>query len=281
MRLITYSAIFGFLVISLASSDQAQAQCRRHVIVGPGVTVVGPCQPVPPPVVVQPAPPAPPAPPAAAPPPPPPPPSATVVKPVVPCDYPPPRRVRRLRYRRVRLFTMGLYGEGTLFNKGGMGGTGFYAQLKLMRSFHLYGSVGVSGSCTQCNENNYTRVDVRSSVGLQYYIARPSWRLRPFVRGSLVYQAVTYRDPTAADESRPVLKGNQLGGELALGLEWRPLRWLIFSADIAYLGLSRMDDAGGSNLQQQLLQESRMGGVPTLNKEEHGVNFRFGAALRF
>ncbi len=63
----------------------------------------------------------------------------------VPCDMPPPRRVYRRRYRRVRLFTLGIYGEGTMFKKGGMGGAGIYAQLKLGRNLHVYGSVGGLG----------------------------------------------------------------------------------------------------------------------------------------
>ncbi len=282
MRLITYSAIFGFLVMSVAAPSDADAQCRRRVIVGPGVTVVGPCQPTPPPVVVvQPAPPAPP--PAAAPPPPPPPPAtSTVVRPVIPCDAPPPRRVYRRRYRRVQLFTLGLYGEGTMFKKGGMGGGGFYAQLRLGRGLELYGSVGASGSCTHCNEDNYRRTDLRTSLGLQYYMARKHWRFKPFVRGTIVYQSVTYRDPLMDHEGSPVLKEGQIGGELALGLEWRPLRWLSFSADIAYLGLSRINKGDDDiSPQQSLLDQNRMGGVPTVSKTENGVNFRFSAAIRF
>ncbi len=279
MRLITYPAILGFLVIGLASPSDADAQCRRHVIVGPGVTVVGPCQPLPPPVVVvQPLPPPPP--PAAAPPPPPPPsPQATVVQPVVPCDAPP-ARVYRRRYRRVRLFTLGIYGEGTMFSKGGMGGAGLYAQLKMGRGLHLYGSVGGSSSCTSCNENNYRRSDLKTSLGLQYYMARRGWRLKPFIRGTIVYQAVSFRDPLMQDDVGAVLNESQVGGELAVGLEWRPLKWLTFGADIAYLGLSRVskDDI---TTQQVVLDQSRMGGVPTVRKSENGVNFRFTAAIRF
>lgn len=277
MRLVTYPAIFGFLVITLAAPSEADAQCRRRVIVGPGVTVVGPCQPLPPPaVVVTPTPPPPP--PTAAPPPPPPPP---VVQQADPCDVAPPPRVRR-RYRRVRLFTMGLYGEGTMFKKGGMGGGGFYAQLRVGRALHLYGSLGASGSCTQCDPDNYRRTDIRTSFGLQWYMARRHWRLQPFLRGTLVYNSVKYRDPLLMDEDNTVSKENQFGGELAVGLEWRPLRWLTFSADIAYLGLSRMGrDDDDVVTQQSLLTESRMNGVPTVNKSEHGVNFRFSAALRF
>jgi len=279
MRLITYPAIFGFLVIALAAPSEADAQCRRRVIVGPGVTVVGPCLPLPPPVVVvQPVPPPPP--PAAAPPPPPPPsPKATVVAPVVPCDVPPPRVYRR-RYRRVRLFTLGLYGEGTMYKTGGMGGAGFYAQLKLGRGLHLYGSVGGSASCTHCNEDNYRRTDLRTSIGLQYYMSRRRWRLKPFIRGTVVYQAVSFRDPLL-EEAGSILKESQVGGELALGLEWRPLRWLTFAADVAYLGLSRVGHEDEVITQQVLLNESRMKGVPTVNKTEHGVNFRFTAAIRF
>lgn len=274
MRLVTYPAIFGFLVITLAAPSKADAQCRRRVIVGPGVTVVGPCQPPPPTVVVTPTPPPPPA--EAAPPPPPPP---TVQQPAAPCDVAPPPQVRR-RYRRVRLFTMGLYGEGTMFKKGGMGGGGFYAQLRVGRTMHLYGSVGGSGSCTTCNEDNYRRTDIRTSFGLQWYLARRNWRIQPFLRGTLVYQSVTYRDPLM-EEAGSILKQNQFGVEMAFGLEWRPLRWLTFSADIAYLGLARMGDNEDMTTQQALLDESRMGGVPTVAKTEHGVNFRFSAALRF
>lgn len=280
MRLITYSAIFSFLVIGLAAPDQADAQCRRRVIVGPGVTVVGPCQPLlpPPVVVVQPLPP-PPAP-TVAPPPPPPIPQVTVIRPVVPCDVPP-ARVYRPRYRRLRLFTLGLYGEGTMFKDGGMGGAGFYAQLKLGRNLHIYGSVGGSTSCTSCSEDNYRRTDLKTSIGLQYYMSRHHWRLKPFVRGTVVYQAVSFRDPLMDQEAGAVLKESQIGGELALGLEWRPLRWLIFSADIAYLGLSRVGNDNDITTQQVVLHESRMRGVPSVGKSQNGVNFRFTAAIHF
>lgn len=274
MRLVTYPAIIAFLVIGLASPPEADAQCRRRVIVGPGVTVVGPCQPPPPAVVVTPTPPPPPA--TAAPPPPPPPPNTNVAP--APCDVPPPPRVRR-RYRRVRLFTMGLYGEGTMFKKGGMGGGGFYAQLRLGRAFHLYGSVGASGSCTTCDPDNYQRTDIRTSFGLQWYMARRNWKLQPFFRGTLVHQAVKYRDPLLDEGS--ILKQNQFGVEVAFGLEWRPLRWLTFSADVAYLGLARVGGDDDINPQQAILNDSRMGGVPTVDKTEHGANFRFSAALRF
>lgn len=276
MRLITYPAIVAFLVIGLASPSDAEAQCGRQVIRGPGVTVIGPCQPLPPPVVVvQPLPPPPP--PVAAPPPPPPP-TTTVISPVVPCDTPPPRRVYRRSYRRVRLFTLGIYGEGTMFKKGGMGGAGFYAQLKLGRNLHVYGSVGGSASCTSCDEDNYRRTDLRTSIGLQYYMARSHWRLKPFVRGTVVYQAVSFKDPLMEEEGS-ILKESQVGGELALGLEWRPLSWLTFGADVAYLGLSRVSK--GEDHTQVILNERRMNGVPGVGKTENGVNFRFTAAIRF
>ncbi len=285
MRLITYPAIVAFLVIGLVSPSEADAQCRRGVIVGPGITVVGPClpppifvvRPLPPPVVVvQPLPPPPP--PAAAPPPPPPSPQATVVAPVVPC-YAPPARVYRPRYRRVRLFTVGMYGEGTMFSKGGMGGAGLYAQLKVGRGLHLYGSVGGSSSCTSCDPDNYRRSDLKTSLGLQYYMSRRNWRIKPFIRGSIVYQAVNFRDPMSFDNDS-ILKESQVGGELALGLEWRPLSWLVFGADVAYLGLSRVGNDEFVT-QQVVLDQNRMDGVPTVNKNEHGVNFRFTAAIRF
>ncbi|MFH2006339.1 MAG: hypothetical protein ABI333_07125 [bacterium] len=282
MRLIKYAAILGFLTAATIVPSEVSAQCRRGVIIGPQITVIGPCAPSipPPPVYVQPVPPPPP-PPEAAPPPPPaaaPPPPPPVAMQQQPCVSPPPYRPYR-RYRRVRAVTLGLYGEGTMFKDGGLGGGGFYAQIRLARKLHLYGSLGGNVSCTSCQDDGLKRTDVKTTLGLQYYFVPQRYRFTPFVRGSFVYQNVTFRDDVSEGD-RPRAKADQIGGEFAFGLEWRPIPWLIFSGDIAYIGLTRIkndDDA----IQGDSVPANAPRGVPAVNKSDHGAVVRFGIAIRF
>ncbi|MDY0003300.1 MAG: hypothetical protein RBU30_18525, partial [Polyangia bacterium] len=81
-----------------------------------------------------------------------------------------------------------------MYKSGGMGGGALFAQLRVSRALHLYGSVGLNGSCTNCNANDPSRLDLKTTVGLQYYFLSHS-RFAPFLRGSLVYQAVNFKDP--------------------------------------------------------------------------------------
>lgn len=244
---------------------QAHAQCRRIVVRGPRVTVVSPCL-APPPVYVRvvPAPPPPPAVPA---------PPPVVVQPVAPCPAPPPPPVRVRRRHHFRLFTVGLLTEGTLFKDGGLGGGGVYAQIRLSRSLHLFGSVGANASCTTCHPNDPQRVDLKSTLGLQYYFL-PFRRFSPYLRGSLVYQSVQFQDPK--QENLDLGSINQLGVEVAAGLELRITRWLILGGDVAYLGLKRLDhEVDGPT------PSGAPKGLATVNDFDHGATFRLNLAIRF
>lgn len=245
---------------------QAHAQCRRIMVRGPRVTVVSPCL-APPPVYVRvvPAPPPPPAVPA---------PPPVVVQPVAPAAPPPPPvRVRRRFHP--RLFTVGLLTEGTLFKDGGLGGGGVYAQIRLGRALHLFGSVGANASCTNCHPNDPTRVDLKTTLGLQYYFV-PFRRFSPYMRGSMVYQQVHFQDPNQANEE--IASAQQLGVEVAAGLELKITRWLILGADVAYIGLKRVDVDGGA---APSIPEGAPKGVATVNDFDHGATFRLNLALRF
>jgi outer membrane protein W len=117
-------------------------------------------------------------------------------------------------------------------------------------------------------------LDLKTTVGLQYYFLSHS-RFAPFLRGSLVYQAVNFKDPNDP-EAEAIARTSQLGGELAAGLEWRAFRWLVFGADVAYVGLKRLGED-----QEGAIPMDVGKGVPTVGGFEHGATFRFSMALRF
>jgi hypothetical protein len=161
-----------------------------------------------------------------------------------------------------------------MYKNGGLGGAAVFAQLRVGRAWHLYGSLGVNGSCTNCNANDPTRVDLKGTLGLQYYLM-PHSRFAPYFRGSLVYQSVSFQDPNDT-EAEPLARASQLGGELAAGLEWRLLRWLVLGADVAYVGLKRLGDE-----HEGAIPVVSGKGVPTVNSFDHGATFRFNIAIRF
>jgi hypothetical protein len=176
------------------------------------------------------------------------------------------------------MFTAGMYGEGTMYRKGGMGGGGVWAQLRLGRALHLYGSIGASGSCTSCNPDDLKRADLRTSLGLQYYFLNHR-RWAPFVRGSILYQQATFRDPTSAS-TEAVYRASQVGAELALGLEWRIAPWLALTGDIAYHGLSKVGH-NDVTAQSETIPPVEIPGLAGVNKFDSAFNVRFGAAIRF
>jgi hypothetical protein len=173
--------------------------------------------------------------------------------------------------------TLGMFAEGTMFKDGGLGGASFYAQLRVSRALHLYGSLGGAGSCTNCNENDLQRADLKTTFGLQYYFLA-AHRFSPYLRGTLVYQSVSYKDPNLGEEADPVLRTEQFGAEFAAGLEWKVTSWLILGADVAYIGLKRVGEA--EDLEGPLPANAGQG-VPTVNNFDHGATFRLNVAIRF
>ncbi len=264
MRTLRIAASLAVVLASLTWSDSASAQCRTLVVGGPRVQVIAPCMPAPPPVVVRVVP-------VPAPPTPPPPPVAEQ-----PCPAPPPPPVVHRRYRRPQLFTLGMFAEGTMFKDGGLGGGAVYAQLRVSRALHLYASFGANASCTNCHPNDPNRVDLKTTFGLQYYFLH-NRMFSPYLRGTMVYQAVNFHDPNDP-EGTPLYKANQLGVEAAAGLEWKVTRWLILGADVAYIGLKRMGDDGSEDT---TIPVNAGKGVATVNNFDNGATFRFNLAIRF
>lgn len=283
MRHVKTAAIAILMALTLALPTRAEAQCPTGVVVGvpridvsfppvlrvriggPVVRVIGPCVP-PPPLVVRVVP---------APPPPPPPPPV-----VQPIECPPPVAVQR-RVPRPRLFTIGLFTEGTFFKEGAMAGAGLYAQLRLTRGLHLLGSIGAAASCSACNPDDLQRTDLKTTLGLQWYFVR-RFRLAPYLRGSLVYQRVAFHDPNGSDDVAEY-NAHQVGFETALGLEWRITRWLVLGADVAYLGLKHAAEREAHTAAADGLSvpSREIPGVPRVNDFDHGASFRLNLALRF
>lgn len=289
MRVISSLSILVFLSTALLAPSRADAQCRTIIVRGPRVRVIAPCLVPRAPVVVQVVPGQPPPPPywagqpapVYAPPPPPPPPPAppappppVMVQPAPAYSPPPPVPTHYRSFVRPQLFTLGMFAEGALYKKGGMGGAAFYAQLRMGRAWHLFGSLGANGSCTNCNADDPNRIDLKGTLGLQYYFMENS-RFAPYLRGSLVYQSVSFKDPNDP-EADALARTSQLGGELAAGLEWRALRWLVLGADVAYVGLKRLGDD-----QEGAIPADMGKGVPAVNSFDHGATFRMSIALRF
>ncbi len=269
MRLIPTFAGIALLLSAVTMPTEASARCRTIVVGGPMVRIIAPCIPVPPPVVVR-------VHPAPTPPPPPPPPAQPMETDPCPPPPAPPAQVEKEVAPRLGFVTLGMFMEGTMFKDGGLGGGSFYAQLRVSRALHLYGSLGAAGSCTNCNEDDLNRVDLKTTFGLQYYFLATR-RFSPYLRGTLAYQSVRYKDPQQPD-AEPVLRARQFGVEFAAGLELKVTHWLILGADVAYLGLKRVgehEDVEGP------LPTNAGQGVPTVNEFDHGATFRLNAAIRF
>lgn len=290
MRATQILASLVFLASTVIAPTRADAQCVTITTGGPRVRVIGAClHPAPPvfirtrvvssPVVVLPAPPpiaiVPPPPVVVVQPaPPPPPPPPVMVYPVAPEPPPMPTPVVHHAMPRPQIFTLGMFVEGTMFKDGGLGGGGLYAQIRVGRALHLFGSLGAAGSCTNCSPDDLHRVDLKTTFGLQYYFANHA-RFAPYLRGSLVYQSVSFQDPNDT-RGEAKLQTSQFGTELAAGFELRLLRWLVLSTDVAYIGLKRIGDE-----HEGAIPIDAGKGVATVNNFDHGATFRLNAAIRF
>jgi len=292
-----FSAVLAALSLPSVASAQ-EGPCRDGVMaVGPGVVVrsplgtlrVGPlvevrvrrCRrrvaqvvPPPPPAAMQPPPP----PPAMQPPPPPPRYRVRVVT-----APPPPRRVYiypRRRYQRIGL-TLGAFGDGTFYKKGGMGGGGLMLRWRLDRNWALTTTFEGAGSCTRCvkDAKDYYRRDLTWTAGVMYFPFPRLW-FAPYAQTSLMVNEVHFK------AGGDVFKVSQFGLSTGLGVEWRINRWLALFTDANLVTMFRAKRNHDVELQGPTTgsgqdYDANMKGIPQVHNSDVGASIRAGLVIKF